>query len=381
MLKKAYELALKTLKDQYTNDGIFAGKSHFSDIWLRDSCFASFGSLTVGDKDIVKTNIKTVLSHLHENGQVPLRVGQKWILLKFLGFDAKIPQPRFMEDKGVSTPTDGNSLLIIVAQKYFEQSDDRTFFTENFETFKKIMDWNFTQDFNNDLLMEEGPFAGWADSLKKKGTVLYTNVLHFSALQAFSRICEALNKPTDARHYLHLANCVKEKINTVFWNGSYFIDWLEGKKKHDFFSTDGNVLAIVFGLTNLQQAKKIQAYIQKFELDSGFSTHTNFPKYGLKHIYKWFIPIRIHDYHNGLEWLWIGCVDAVAKSSIGMKKEAIALLERIAKKIVEYEGVYEVYDKGSPVKRLFYKSERWFAWSSGLFVWACNTVGIVSEFQ
>ncbi len=39
--------------------------------------------------------------------------------------------------------------------------------------------------------------------------------------------------------------------------------------------------------------------------------------------------------------------------------------------IVKYNGVYEVYEKdGTPLKRIFYRSEHPFAWSAGLFLYA-----------
>ena len=82
-------------------------------------------------------------------------------------------------------------------------------------------------------------------------------------------------------------------------------------------------------------------------------------------------------YHNGLEWLWIGCVDAVSKHTSGLKKEAEEIVTKLASKILEFNGVYEVYQLGKPVKRLFYNSESYFAWSSGLFVWACKELDLI----
>jgi hypothetical protein len=43
--------------------------------------------------------------------------------------------------------------------------------------------------------------------------------------------------------------------------------------------------------------------------------------------------------------------------------------------ILENKGVYEVYDKtGKPVKRIIYKSEYPFAWSSGLLIYAAKEI-------
>ncbi|MCP4049957.1 MAG: hypothetical protein GY730_04545 [bacterium] len=374
IIEQAFDISLNTLRKRYTSTGITAGKTHFSDIWLRDSCYASFGSLAVRDYDIVRTNLITNLTYAKKNGQIPLRIGQKYMLLKFMGFKGK-SKPRYIEDKGVSIPTDGNSLFIITAEAYISLSRDKNFAIEYFDKLKTILEWNFSMDEDSDLLIEEGPYAGWADSLKKRGKVLYTNVLHFKAVDSFAKICSLINKKDDQKHYERLRNLIRKGITERFWNRSYFIDWIH-RHKHMYFSTDGNVLAIIFGLADKEQALKIQSCIHNFDLDHTFSTKSNFPEYRFRHIFPLFYPIRIPDYHNGLQWLWLGCADAIAKQRTGLKQDAYELLIRIAKKIVEYKGVYEVYQDGKPLKRIFYKSEQGFAWSSGMFVWACKELGI-----
>ncbi|MFC1616846.1 amylo-alpha-1,6-glucosidase [Candidatus Margulisiibacteriota bacterium] len=371
----AFQIAVKTLRNRYTENGIHAGKTHFSDIWLRDSCFASFGSLALGDYEIVRQNLKTILNNSNPQGQVPLRVGQKHLLLKFIGIKGN-PRPRYIEDKGYSIPSDGNSLFIITLKKYIEKTKDLRFLKENFKQIKKIIDWNFSLDEDKDLLLEEGPYAGWADSLKKQGKVFYTNVLHFHAISCFAYLCSKSNKQKLYEKYTSKKDKIKSKINKTFWNGSFFIDWAH-KHRHTYFSTDGNILAIVFELANKNQAKKIQNCIHEFDLDHGFSTQTNYPKYHNRHVYWPFFPLKLEDYHNGLVWLWIGCVDVVAKKIAGNNKAAYALLLKIAKKIIESKGIYEVYHNNKPVNRFFYRSEQGFAWSSGLFIWACKELNVV----
>jgi glycogen debranching enzyme len=377
LIQKAYLMALRTLRKRYTKIGIIAGKTHFSDIWLRDSCFASLGALSVGDTDIVKTNLETILTFIKEDGQIPLRIGQKYMLLNFLGIKGQ-PKARFVEDKGFSIPVDSNSLFIIIAQMYITKTKDIAFAKKHFIKLKSAINWNFSMDEDNDLLIEEGPYANWADSLRKRGKVLYTNILHYAALTSFAVIAKTINQKEDHTHFEELATKVKSKINELFWNDSYFIDWIH-KHRHAYFSTDGNVLAIIFGLATKEQASLIEECIHDLELDSSFSTETNYPKYKAKHIFSLFYPINMFDYHNGLQWLWIGCADAVAKHKAGNKKEAEELLTRMSKKIVKFGGVYEVYFNERPLKRFIYKSEQGFAWSSGMFVWACKELGLVPD--
>ena len=144
-IKKGYEMALETLRDRYCERGILASVGHFSDVWTRDSCFATFGSLAVGDTDIAKTNLNTLAKYMKPDGQLPLRVGSKSFLLKYFGFPGKI-EGRYSEDKGVSLPVDNNSLFTISLYQYIEKTNDLDYFKTQYDTFKTIIDWNFSRD-------------------------------------------------------------------------------------------------------------------------------------------------------------------------------------------------------------------------------------------
>lgn len=374
LIHTAYTIALINLRNSYRKEGIYAGRRHFSDMWTRDSLFACLGALSVQDFHIVKKNLLTLLHYMKEDGQIPLRIGEKYFLLKYIGI--KLPNKvRYMEDKEISIPCDGNSLFIIAFEEYLSKTNDTPFAKYQFENLKKIMDWNLSQDKDQDLLMEETGYAGWADSLNKKGKVLYTNALHYKALESFSHICGILKHDDLEKHYRDLADQVRETINQYFWEKHYYVDQINRKKRY-IFSTDGNLLAILFGIADSKQAGLILETIQDFQLNTSFCIQTNYPKYTPYEIYPPFLVIHMEDYHNGLIWLWLGCLHAVVIFRLGMKKEAKEILLKLAQKIIDFKGVYEVYDKGKPVRRFFYKSEQGFAWTSGLFVWACKQMGL-----
>ena len=59
---------------------------------------------------------------------------------------------------------------------------------------------------------------------------------------------------------------------------------------------------------------------------------------------------------------------------MGRKDKAMKVLEKISQIIVDYGHVYEVYQEGKPVNKMFFKSEVPFAWSAGLYIYACNKV-------
>ena len=314
------------------------------------------------------------MNHMLPNGQLPLRVGAYYFLLKFFGFNTKV-KPRYIEDKGVSVAVDSNSLFLIVFYQYYQATKDLTFLNQNIDKLKSIIDWNFSQT-DDRLFINEGVYGGWADSLRKKGAVLYSNTLHYLATLVFSMLSDQVNSSDISSEYQKKAELIKSNINKYFWNGDYYSDWIDGDFEQMVFSTDGNVFASIFNIASDEQSKKIQKYMETNGLNNDYCSMTNFPKYTWNHIYPWFNFINMRDYHNGLRWLWVCCVDIVFKYQAGFKDESYDTLEKLSQKIVEFGGVYEVYEKGAPVKRLFYKSERNFSWSSGLYIWACKEVGV-----
>lgn len=374
-LQKASEIALSDLRQCYSSEGILAGTHQFSDYWARDGLFASWGALSAGDLDIVRKELELLLVFQAPDGQLPLRVGQYFLGLKMLGLsNTQEMRPRYDQDKYGSRPTDQNSLFIITFWEYLQKSKDVRFLKNNYASLKKAIDWNLAQDKDKDGLMEEGHYASWADSLKKRGKVLYTNVLYCQALKIMGTLAEKAGYPKDSRYYFALSTKVKAELNKHFWNGSYYSDWIgPGGKRMDFFSTDGNLLSILFSIADKKQAHSIQGCITQFGISSSVPSRTNHPKYPL-HLQSQLDTLAgVGDYHNGLSWLWLGAIDAAAKLKMGKKAEAGAELEKIAKITIEHNGVYEVYTKeGKPVNRLLYKSEHPFAWSAGLFLYAID---------
>ena len=125
--------------------------------------------------------------------------------------------------------------------------------------------------------------------------MLYTNVLHYKAMVSFAAICESVDRLALALKYSQWAKSIQAKVTELFWNGRYFVDWIDHKgRKHDYFSTDGNMWAIVFGLATMDQACKIQKTTQELGLDKGFSTHSNHPSYPASKIYPLFLFLNIY---------------------------------------------------------------------------------------
>jgi glycogen debranching enzyme len=389
-IQKAYDVAKKCLRACYSDLGIYAGKTHFEDYWARDGLYASLGSTAAGDYSQTKKELALLLSFQKKDGQLPLRIGSNFIITKLLGLENLFGKKdrkksvRYIIDRAYPNfmpkiPVDQNSLFVVAAEYYMRNSRDIKFAKENYEKIKKTMDWNFRQDSDSDLLIEEGFYCSWLDGIKKSGKVMYSEACHYAACASFAKIAKALGRREDCKKYSVTAEHIKEKINSLMWNGSYYTDWISfSGKRHESFSTDGNLLAIMFGISDNEKASSIISKLSELGLENGVPYRTNSPAY------KWYeidMTLRlalIPDYHNGMSWLWIGAAGILAKAIAGKKKNAVFLAEKIADEIIQHNGPYEVYERksGLPVKRIFYKSEFPFAWAAGLFLYAVKESGI-----
>ena len=375
-LEEGYAIAKRVLREQYGKEGIYAGATHFKDVWARDSFFASLGALALEDYAIVKTNLESFLSSQKRDGQIPIRIGRNnlQLLLSFIG----LPQqnktnPIFSQDKGKNYAVDPNSLLIIAFMEYYNATHNTKFLNRHLHELENAVQWFKPEN----GLIKEGLYAGWADSIKKQGYVLYSNVCYAHALFSLSELFTATQETKKADKYLQLFEETKKRINKSFWNGSYYMDWIDDKP-HNYFSTDGNLLAIIWDIANKDQSKSIEEKIEEFNINSPMPSLTNYPEYSAKYVSPFLRFMGLKEYHNGLAWAWLGALDAIAKSRLGLKKEAKAVLEDIAEIFVKYKGVYEVYRDRKPVRQLFYKSENNFAWSAGLFIVAYKTIILIN---
>ena len=140
------------------------------------------------------------------------------------------------------------------------------------------------------------------------------------------------------------------------------------------------MLAILFNIANESQTKSILDYIINNNVITKHGAPVVYKSYNLTDIYTPFLFVGLTDYQNGLIWLWISCLVIVAMHKNGYQNQALELFNKISTLIVNHDTAYEVYtQKGKPVNRLFYKSEKGFAWTSGLFVWAYHQCELSSD--
>lgn len=389
---EAFKIAKSTLRACYGEKGIFAGLHQFKDYWARDSFFASFGALALKDYLIIKKNLILFLKYIKKDGQLPLRIGKTSLEILysyiFNKYDGK-RKPIYYIDKGKKKPIDQNSLFIISFYNYIMKIKDLYFLKNNIKKIDEIIEWLFYQDLDNDYLIEEDEYCNWADSVKKKGKVLYSNVCFCYSLKCVSELYELLKDKTKKNYYLEKYNKTKKRINEVFWQGDYYLDWVYQNKNdlktYDYFSADGNYLAILWDISDEEKSKKILDYSHILD-----PCKASFPDYNNNLISTQLKLIGLNKYHS-LHWLWIGCFKAMAYKKLKMNNEAKEILNYIADLILKYNGIYEIYDydknknqKDKLVKKLIpfnglYRSEMPFAWSAGIYIYALKYIHKINE--
>ena len=358
-IENALEIAKRDLRQCYTESGILAGRGHFQQYWARDSFFATLGANSLGDFGQAKKNFRLFLGLQDSGGQLP-------------GLVSKKLNPRY-KPMIVSRPVDGNALFIGAIADYARKSRDKEFIEANFKKISLAMDWLCRKDRDSDGLIEEGFLANWADTILKHGEVLYSNCCYYHALKEFAFLAGWLGVKLIAKEYEKRAEATRLALNLKFWENEYYADWI-GLTKHNYFASDGNVLAVAWGVAAKNRAERIEEFIETRALNA-VPMKTNAPAYPFWKVVPLLLPVKAYYYHNGFSWPWIGCMNVIALNSLGQKEKAKAELKKLAEQINENCVTHEVFDrKNKPVDSFWLKSEKPFAWTAGLFIRAVDEV-------
>ncbi len=379
VIRRAYRIAVRDLRACYNPDGIVAGRLHFNAYWARDGFWASFGALALGDAEQVKAHLDTFIRAQTASGELPVRI-------EFLGhtlghYHTRLMHPKVLYRAGAifSDPLDPNALFVIAAREYFERTRDMDFCGHFEPAMDQAMRWLMSQDRDGDGLMENHYLAGWMDSILKKDKVFYLNLTYYEGLRACRAIKEWLGHMDDAHRFENAAEKTYDALQRVFWNGEHFIDWIHGSR-HGGFSSDGNVLAILFGVATEDQRRSILQFIAARGLDRDTPLRTCDPVYPFWQVFPFYYLAGIPDYHRTLIWPWLGTLNAINKFRLGRQGEAVADMARIGDWYVARNAVAEVFESdGMMLNRRFYQAEVPFAWNAGLYVYAVHAIGLAQS--
>ncbi len=363
MHQSAYEIAAKSLRACYQKNGIIAGPHHFTDYWARDSYFAAFGALAIGDFKIVKKQLKLFFSFQKASGIIPYRVMRGRIsLAKYLGKPTFFRNPRpTYKLRGIGKEVlDGTTLSVLFASILKED--------QYLQQIKKAL--VFLEKHERNHLLWDGPMAEWNDAVWKSGNLLYSNIIYWYMYKSLNDWQQHID-PIWSKHLINKQQSIAKNIRDRFWNGRFFADWYD-YKRHDYMYPFGNCLAITWGLASAKESSSILKTCQ--ELRTQFTLHTNTPTYPWWRVDLFQRIFGLADYQNhGILWWQPVTSYITALKTTDQDKVALSTIDNVCQKIIADKEIYECYEKdGSPVKRAFYQSERPFAWASGMIIWALN---------
>jgi len=369
IINEAYQIAVDDLRSNYGKLGIYAGPRNHHEYWARDSFFASYGSLVLGDFDIVRKNLDLFTKFQSSSGHIPLRIEERYHGVGLLGIN--IPHRTLTALYKPSQPwagevIDSNPLYLIALSEYILKSGDRDWAHKNKKSILKAISW-IVGKFDKRDLVTEGYNAGWADFTFKRGNVLYTNILVW---KAFSLLCKAL-PPDDASYCLILTKRLEKSIAKYFWSkkrGFYFDHIGKHGNIHKVFASDGNLLSIYFDYASISKGERIMDFINKNNLNK-----IPVPIYfkGLEWKHKFWNDLIFRSYNTENTFTWWGAISAVCRIKLDEIIGARRDLYNLSKIILKYGTVPEIVDpKGNLVRTFFYKSELKSSWAAGMFTYA-----------
>jgi glycogen debranching enzyme len=388
-LEKAYSI----LASECSPIGLMASPEGYPHVWARDSVITSLGALiSPGHESCLQISLQTLASQQSDLGAIPNNVS--------------VATGRL--DHTNAGSVDSNLWFILGHSFQYRVSKDRDFLRDSWPCLEKAVLWLRYQDSNGCGLLEVHEAADWADLLANRFNVLYDNVLWYAALNAMAEMAEALEKP--AEFYRELAKDVRHKIRIVLWVGEenaeewgpncpghaewkytlsqidpilvkrpYFLPYVAFRDFGDYCDVFGNLLAILFGVANPAQEKRILDYLEQVGISDPFPVRVIHPVIypGNKDWREYYRNNNLNlpeQYHNGGIWPFVGGFYVAALVKAGRMEEASRQLEKLAevnRSGIEGEWEFNEWCHGRTGKPMGYPHQ---AWSAGMYVFAYHAV-------
>lgn len=341
LTNQGYLKAIEILKRNSTNFGFKASSNVYNSIWARDGIITLLGAILSGESQLIKTSrltLEVLKKYQTPLGQIPNVFLLDKKISKFYAFD--------------STPW-----WIIGMEKYFFYTQDRDFLSKNWLAIKKAFLWLKYQIKDKSGLIDTPRASDWMDSsVGREGKVFYNNCLYYQAIKSVNFLAHLMREEKFAEE-----KEFKRKINLLFWPHSqgknlldvfhwgFFEEGINPWREHylNYFSFEhlddrcdvlGNILAILFGLTDKEKQGKIINYFIKKHISHPYPVKvlnppifypnpTWNPKIDLYREKQWQnLPFC---YHNAGIWPYVGGFYVSALVKAGFKEKAEEELEKL----------------------------------------------------
>ena len=393
IIETAHIKAQEVLASECSPIGLMASPEGYPHVWARDSVITSLGALlTPGHENCLLTSLQTLASQQSDLGAIPNNVS--------------VATGRL--DHTNAGSVDSNLWFILGHAFQFQSFKNVTELRKAWPALEQALLWLRYQDSNGCGLLEVHEAADWADLLANRFNVLYDNVLWYAALQTMAMMAKALE--LQYQGYEDMANDVRHKIRIVLWVGienqeewgpdcpghmewrhtlsqvdpvlvkrPYFLPYVAFRDFGDYCDVFGNLLAILFGVANPAQEKRILNYLEQVGISDPYPVRVLHPIIypGNKDWREYYRNNNLNlpeQYHNGGIWPFVGGFYIAALVKAGRMDQARYQLSRLAEVNrlgVEQEWEFNEWCHGRTGKPMGYPHQ---AWSAGMYLFAYHCV-------
>lgn len=393
LIDTALSKAHKILSSECSPLGLMASPEGYPHVWARDSVITSLGALlTPGHEECLPVSLRTLGSQQSELGAIPNNVS--------------VATGRL--DHTNAGSVDSNLWYILGHWFAFKGSGDTAFLNDQWHSLEMALLWLRYQDSNGCGLLEVHEAADWADLLANRFNVLYDNVLWYGALRAMGEMADATGK--DGASYHRIAEDVRHKIRIVLWVSAenaeewgpdcpghtewthtlsqvspvlvkrpYFLPYVAFRDFGDYCDVLGNLLAILFGVANPAQEKRILDYLHQVAIADPYPVRVLHPVIypGNKDWREYYRNNNLNlpdQYHNGGIWPFVGGFYVAALVKAGRLSKAEMALKKLAevnRQGIDGEWEFNEWCHGHTGHPMGYPHQ---AWSAGMYVYAYHTM-------
>lgn len=349
-----------------------AGFRHFREPWARDFGFASYGLIAEGRSDVVRDGVMLFFRHQKSTGQLPLKMHSTVLVERYLHslfarvqpVDANLI-PRFITAHGTRS-LDSALLLVIAWGECVLHTRDEELAVDLHGQVLLALEW--VERYKAGLgLIHQGPFADWADSIARRGAVLYTNVLWWKAVKCLEEVEAFL--PNKLKAHKDTSHDIGERIIKHFYSES--LGYLKGSPHSTMFTSAANFMAVAWGLTTRKQSLAILDYADKEEMASPVPSRVTDRDYPFYQVGPEMWIAGIPNYHTSCSWMWIGGWHVVANHRVGRREKAREIQDRMLATVARDGTVYEVHaPSGEPLATRLYHSEDPLSWNAAMILYA-----------
>ena len=355
---------------------ICAGFRHFREPWARDFGFAAFGLMTEDRADVVEDGVRLFFRHQAPSGQLPLKLHSTNLIERYLHSVLHRVQPvdsalipRFITAHGTRS-LDSALLLIIAWSECCLKTKNKALAVDLHGGAIRALQW--VRRYKRDTgLVHQGPFADWADSIARKGAVLYTNVLWWKALKGLEEVNQFLSDdmscPDDTSQE------VGQRIIDMYYREKE--GYLYQTPTHAMFCSAPNFMAVAWGLTNDEQSQRILEYARTKGMSAVVPSRITDREYPWYQVGPEMWIAGIPHYHTSCSWMWVGGWHVMACLAQGLTDEAQEYVDRMLSIVDRDRTVYEVHrSDGKPLATQLYHSEEPLSWNAAMLLYAYDSL-------